>query len=501
MDSAERSRKRAQRWSKRKAVLVHLAVCFVVGALAPLAATRGPFIDGIRSSVLPFGGVQRMAPPSPPAAPDIGLLLIVTVTQPDADSMSQEASLTRLGHTLRLVPPPLLWIVVGAENRSASTVQVLRGTGVMFRHLTYAVSENNVTNITTAVNNATTDITVEASATNNRTVEGSATTAVNNATNNSTVEASATTAVNNATNNSTVEASATTAVNTTTTANTTMEASASTPVNNATTNNTVETSASNTTTAAEKNGANNTIVEKTIMEGSASNTTTATEKNGTNNTIVKNNTTGNANDEADPQKNVALSHIERHRLAGVIHFTAASAIYDLEFFEELRQTRGVAAWPTATVSSADQTVTLQGPTCNSSQITGWYSKDSSTNATATHTADVAAAQDTGAIRNSSSLPPEISISGLGFRSSILWESEWFINSNSTSGGSSQDYIQLVRKMAVGDRDGRKGIPSDCSKSRITMWHLDMPKYTPEVEEQETPREQSLLEEDEEDYMT
>uniref|UniRef100_A0A453EC98 Glycosyltransferases n=1 Tax=Aegilops tauschii subsp. strangulata TaxID=200361 RepID=A0A453EC98_AEGTS len=443
MDSAERSRKRAQRWSKRKAVVVHLAVCFVVGALAPLAATRGP---GIRD-----GGVQRVAPPSPPAAPDIGLLLIVTVTRPDEDGMLQEASLTRLGHTLRLVPPPLLWIVVGAENRSASTVQVLRGTGVMFRHLTYAVDENNATNITTAVNNAT---------------------------NNSTVEASATTAVNNFTNNSTMEASTTN-------------------------NNTVEASATNTTDTAEKNGTNNSIVKNNAtnnntVEASATNTTTAAEKNGTNNTIVENNTTGNAGDEGDLKRNVALSHIERHRLAGVVHFAATSAIYDLRFFEELRQTRGVAAWPTATVSSADQRVTLQGPTCNSSQITGWYSEDSGINATATHTTDAAAAQDTGAIRNSSCLPPEISISGLGFRSSILWE--WFINSNISSGGSSQDYIQLVRQMAVGDEDGWKGIPSDCSESRIMMWHLEMPKHTPEVEEQETPREQSLLEEDEEDYM-
>ncbi|XP_048562332.1 probable glucuronosyltransferase Os01g0157700 [Triticum urartu] len=492
MDSVERSRRRAQRWSKRKAAVVHLAVCFVVGAFAPLVATRGPLIDGIRASFLPFGGVQRVAPPSAPAAPDIGLLLIVTVTRPDDDVVSQEASLTRLGHTLRLVPPPLLWIVVGAENRSASTVQVLRGTGVMFRHLTYAVGQNNATNITTAVNNATTDITVEASATTavntttNITMEASATTAVNTTTN-ITVEASATTAVNNATNNITVEAIATTAVNNTTT----MEASASTTMNNATTN-TVEASTSNTTTAAEKNGTNNTIVEDTTS--SASNTTITAEKNGANDTIVENNTTGNVNDEADLKKNVALSHIERHRLAGVVHFAAASAIYDLEFFEELRQTRGVAAWPTATVSSAEQRVTVQGPTCNSSQITGWYSKDSGTNET--HRESVAAAQDTGAIQNISSSPPAIETSGLGFRSSILWESEWFVNSNS-----SQDFIQLVREMAVGDGDERKGIPSNCSESRIMLWHLDMPKHTPEVEEQETPQERSPLEEDEEDYMT
>uniref|UniRef100_A0A8R7PQS3 Glycosyltransferases n=1 Tax=Triticum urartu TaxID=4572 RepID=A0A8R7PQS3_TRIUA len=207
-----------------------------------------------------------------------------------------------------------------------------------------------------------------------------------------------------------------------------------------------------------------------------------------------NNTTGNVNDEADLKKNVALSHIERHRLAGVVHFAAASAIYDLEFFEELRQTRGVAAWPTATVSSAEQRVTVQGPTCNSSQITGWYSKDSGTNET--HRESVAAAQDTGAIQNISSSPPAIETSGLGFRSSILWESEWFVNSNS-----SQDFIQLVREMAVGDGDERKGIPSNCSESRIMLWHLDMPKHTPEVEEQETPQERSPLEEDEEDYMT
>ncbi|XP_037404709.1 probable glucuronosyltransferase Os01g0157700 [Triticum dicoccoides] len=270
-----------------------------------------------------------------------------------------------------------------------------------------------------------------------------------------------------------------------------MEASASTTMNNATTN-TVEASTSNTTTAAEKNGTNNTIVEDTTS--SASNTTITAEKNGANDTIIENNTTGNVNDEADLKKNVALSHIERHRLAGVVYFAAASAIYDLEFFEELRQTRGVAAWPTATVSSAEQRVTVQGPTCNSSQITGWYSKDSGTNET--HRESVAAAQDTGAIHNISSSPPAIETSGLGFRSSILWESEWFVNSNS-----SQDFIQLVREMAVGDGDERKGIPSNCSESRIMLWHLDMPKHTPEVEEQETPQEQSPLEEDEEDYMT
>ncbi|KAF0920761.1 hypothetical protein E2562_036844 [Oryza meyeriana var. granulata] len=135
MDKEERSKKRLQLWSR---AVVHFSLCFAIGifgALLPLAATGAPSIDIIRASFRP---TVAAAPP----LPDIDLLLIVTVTRPDDndDGMSQEASLTRLGHTLRLVPPPLLWIVVGAENRTATAraVHALRGTGLMFRHLTYA---------------------------------------------------------------------------------------------------------------------------------------------------------------------------------------------------------------------------------------------------------------------------------------------------------------------------------------------------------------------------
>ena len=199
MDSSERSKKRALPWSKGKAFIFQLAVCFVGGALAPLATTGGLSADGIRPSFLPSRHVQRVAPP--PAAPDLGLLLIVTVTRQDDDA-SQAAALTRLGHTLRLVAPPLVWIVVGAENGTAAAV---RGTGVMFRHLTYA---------------------------------------------------------------------------------------------------------------------------------------------------AENATTGDADAEADRQGNVALSHIERHRLSGVVHFAGASGVYDLRFFQELRQTRCALLLPSlATLTS------------------------------------------------------------------------------------------------------------------------------------------------------
>lgn len=40
--------------------------------------------------------------------------------------------------------------------------------------------------------------------------------------------------------------------------------------------------------------------------------------------------------ETEYQRNVALRHIEQHRLSGIVHFSEISNVYDLDFFEELR---------------------------------------------------------------------------------------------------------------------------------------------------------------------
>jgi len=40
-------------------------------------------------------------------------------------------------HTLRLVAPPLLWVVVEAAPDVPATARLLRTTGLMYRHLTY----------------------------------------------------------------------------------------------------------------------------------------------------------------------------------------------------------------------------------------------------------------------------------------------------------------------------------------------------------------------------
>ncbi|CAL4951739.1 unnamed protein product [Urochloa decumbens] len=341
MEPAERSKKRLQPWIK---AAVHFSLCFAVGALtalAPLAATGAPSATNIRASFLggPSNNAQRAvaAAPAAPPVPDLGLLLIVTATRPDGGGMEQDASLARLAHTLRHVAPPLLWIVVGAGNRTATAtaVRVLRGTGVMFRHLTYD---------------------------------------------------------------------------------------------------------------------------------------------------ARNFTGADAGDEVDHQRNVALSHIERHRLNGAVHFAGVSSVYDLRFFQELRQTRGFAAWPVAKISAAEQRITVVGPTCNFSQITGWYSKDSSN-------------------RNSSSEPPKISIYGIGFRSSLLWDSGRSLIRRNSSEEATQDFLQTVQQMAIEDENKLKGITYDCSESQIMLWHLDMPRFTLISEEQETRQQQSVMERDEDKPTT
>lgn len=60
------------------------------------------------------------------------LLIIVT---PTYNHQFQTYYLHRLSQTLRLVPPPLLWIVVEVNYQSEETSDILRNSGIMYRHL------------------------------------------------------------------------------------------------------------------------------------------------------------------------------------------------------------------------------------------------------------------------------------------------------------------------------------------------------------------------------
>lgn len=69
------------------------------------------------------------------------LLIIVT---PTYIRPFQAYYLNRLAHTLKSISPPLLWIVVEMTSQSAETADLLRRTGIMYRHL---VCNVNITDV------------------------------------------------------------------------------------------------------------------------------------------------------------------------------------------------------------------------------------------------------------------------------------------------------------------------------------------------------------------
>lgn len=68
-------------------------------------------------------------------------LIVVTATYNRA---LQAYFLNRLGQVLRLVPPPLVWIVVETDAESVETADLLRKSGVMYRHLVCTENSTNV---------------------------------------------------------------------------------------------------------------------------------------------------------------------------------------------------------------------------------------------------------------------------------------------------------------------------------------------------------------------
>ena len=60
---------------------------------------------------------------------------LVIVVTPTYNRAMQAYNLNRVAQTLRLVEAPVLWIVVEGNAASFETSEILRKTGVMYRHL------------------------------------------------------------------------------------------------------------------------------------------------------------------------------------------------------------------------------------------------------------------------------------------------------------------------------------------------------------------------------
>lgn len=355
MGSSERSKKRVQLWKK---AVVQFSLCFVMGffmGFAPAgkasffssnaaALNQSQFspepVEMLHLSMTPNDGngnrtLMAETPVEVPARsrevetaeglqegedePKLvpGRLLII-VTPAGSEDPSRGVLLRRLAYTLRLVPPPLLWIVVEAQTDSSEVSEILRKTGIMYRHL---VSKENFT------------------------------------------------------------------------------------------------------------------------EPAA---------------------------EMDHQRNLALSHIEHHKLSGIVHFAALSNVYDLRFFDEIRDIEVFGTWPMASLSANRNKVIMEGPVCDSSQVIGWHLKK---------------------MNNETETRSPLHISGFSFNSSILWDPERWGRPSSVQ-DNSQNSIKFVKEVALEDESKLKGIPQeDCS--RILLWNLHIPVGTiPRYHQRLTPLDDS-----------
>lgn len=228
------------------------------------------------------------------------LLLIVT---PTYDQPSQAYYLNRLAHTLKLVQPPLLWIVVEMTSQSEETADILRRTGVMYRHV---VCTKNVTDI---------------------------------------------------------------------------------------------------------------------------------------------------KDRRVHQRNAALSHIETHRLDGIVYFADEENVYTTDIFEHMRQIRRFGTWTVAKTGNGGKPV-LNGPVCNETQVIGWHTDVIDWRFRRFHA----------------------EMSGFAFNSTILWDPKRWnrptpgpirqLDSVKNGFQASSFVVQVVE-----DESQMEGIMQGCS--RIMVWNLDI----------------------------
>lgn len=75
--------------------------------------------------------------------------LLIIVTPTSTKLKYQGVYLRKLANTIKLVPPPLVWIVVEPQSESTEVSDILRKTGIMYRHL---VSKENFTDLEAELN-------------------------------------------------------------------------------------------------------------------------------------------------------------------------------------------------------------------------------------------------------------------------------------------------------------------------------------------------------------
>ncbi|KAL9226826.1 hypothetical protein vseg_002595 [Gypsophila vaccaria] len=156
-------------------------------------------------------------------------------------------------------------------------------------------------------------------------------------------------------------------------------------------------------------------------------------------------------DRAVHQRNVALTHIETHRLDGIVYFADDDNVYSVDLFAQLRQIRRFGTWIVARLLPTLRGIVLEGPVCNGNEIIGWKTRALSRRFHA-------------------------DISGFAFNSTILWDPKRW-NRHLPEPARQVDNVRkslLVSafiEQVVEDERQMEGLLGTCS--RIMVWHLPL----------------------------
>ncbi|XP_043687144.1 probable beta-1,4-xylosyltransferase IRX9H [Telopea speciosissima] len=164
----------------------------------------------------------------------------------------------------------------------------------------------------------------------------------------------------------------------------------------------------------------------------------------------------NVRDRRVHQRNLALSHIERHRLDGIVNFADDDNVYSINLFDEMREIRRFGTWPVALLTASRSKAVLEAPVCNDSQVIGWHTN-----------------------RRNRRFHSEMS--GFAFNSTILWDPKRWHRSTLEpirQLDTVKEEIQetMFIEQIVEDESQMEGLGKDCS--RIMVWHLHLESSHP-----------------------
>lgn len=159
-------------------------------------------------------------------------------------------------------------------------------------------------------------------------------------------------------------------------------------------------------------------------------------------------------DRSAHQRNVALAHIEQHRLDGIVYFVDDNNVYTLELFEQLREIKRFGTWPIGMFTHNKNKIVVEGPVCNSTRVIGWQTNEMSKKLCRFH----------------------VNNSGFAFNSTILWDPQkWrrptseLIRQLDTDKDGLQD-TKFIEQL-VADESQMEGLANGCSK--ILVWNLHL----------------------------